>query len=305
VDPTGVSHDTRLGMAAHTNPAALETCVAGRCPIDIAFQANTGVLWTLDVRTGAPTNTELPMLARTSPSLTFTTTGAVEVAYHGPNGDLWTYVAGIGGHDTTLPMAGRSSPSISQTPNFGGPVIAYQNTNGFMCMLTSDGANPCVDVVMAVASSPSITRAQNTGFPGESVDVAFESIDDFLYTYNVTTGAVRSTGLNMADGTSPSAIGEGFIGADGTEVVQVAFQASTSALWLVTPALQLQRSWTVGLAAGTSPAVTEVLLPDGTGGPAIAFQGSDGRMWTVPATGVPASSGLAMAAGTSPAIFLS
>lgn len=307
VDQGGTPHDTGLGMAPHTNPAAMETCVAGICPIYVAFQANTGILWTLNMRTGAPTNTGLPMLAGTNPSLSYTSTGAVEVAYRGPNGDLWTYVAGVGGHDTTLPILGRTSPSISMTPNSGEPVIAYQSPiGGWMCMLYSDGSNPCVSVAMDAASSPSITYAANTSFTGDGVEVAFESIDDVLYTYNATTHAVHGTQFNMAQGTSPSANAACCgIGADGTSVLQVAFQANTSALWLVTPALQIQRSWTTGLAAGTSPAVTEVLFDDGTGGPAIAFQGGDGRLWEVPATGTPMSTGQPMAAGTSPVIFAS
>src|SRR5262249_46806397 len=101
VDQTGTPHDTGLGMAPNTNPSGMKTCVAGFCPIQIACQANTGILWTLNMRTGVPTNTGQPMLARTSPSISYTSTGAVEVAYHGPNGDLWTYVAGVGAHDTT------------------------------------------------------------------------------------------------------------------------------------------------------------------------------------------------------------
>jgi hypothetical protein len=42
----------------------------------VAFQGSTGALWTVDPA-GVPTNTTLPMLAGTSPSLTFT---AISVA---------------------------------------------------------------------------------------------------------------------------------------------------------------------------------------------------------------------------------
>jgi hypothetical protein len=314
LDWAGTSHDTGLGMAPNTNPSGKVVCVAGRCSVHVAFQANTGTLWTLDVGTGVPTNTGLPMLARTSPSLTSTlqtATGALgeEVAYHGSNGNLWTYVTGIGGHDTGVAILGRTSPAISQNHLAKQPVIAYQTpSGGHMCMLFSDGANRCVDDAMDPASSPSITHVDTT-LPGtgESVDVAFESSDDVLVTYNVKTGALRSTGLNMAAGTNPSAVRAGFIGTDGTEVIQIAFGANTSALWLVTLGL-IQRSWTVGLAAGTSPTLTETLIPVGDDGgfgyaPAIAFQGTDGRLWTVPTTGIPASTGLAMAAGASPSII--
>jgi hypothetical protein len=312
LDWAGTPHDTGLGMAPNTNPAGKVICIAGRCSIHVAFQANTGTLWTLDVGTGVPTNTGLHMLERTSPSLATTVQTATravgeEVAYHGSNGNLWTYVTGFGGHDTGLSILGRTSPTISQTHRANQPVIAYQTPNGgHMCMLFSDGANRCVDVAMDPASSPSITHVDHTlPGPSESVDVAFESSDDVLWTYNVKTGALRSTGLNMAAGTNPSAVGNGFIGTDGTEVIQIAFGANTSAPWLVTLGLT-QRSWTVGLAAGTSPTVIEALIPVGDGfgySPAIAFQGSDGRLWTVPTTGTPASTGLAMAAGTSPAII--
>jgi len=312
LDWAGTPHDSGLGMAPNTNPAGKVICVAGRCSVHVAFQADTGILWTLDVGTGVPTNTGLPMLAGTSPSLATTVQTATrevgdEVDYNGSNGNLWTYVTGIGGHDTGLAILGRTSPAISQTHRANQPVIAYQTpSGGRMCMLFSDGANRCVDVVMDPASSPSITHVDTT-LPGtgESVDVAFESSDDLLWTYNVKTGALRSTGLNMAAGTNPSAVGYGFIGTDGTEAIQITFGANTSALWLVTPGLT-QRSWTVGLAAGTSPTLTEALIPVGDGfgyAPAIAFQGTDGRLWTVPTTGTPASTGLAMATGTSPAII--
>jgi hypothetical protein len=208
-----------------------------------------------------------------------------------------------------LAILGQTSPTISQTHRANQPVIAYQApSGGHMCLLFSDGANRCVDVAMDPASSPSITHVDTT-LPGtgESVDVAFESIDDVLMTYNFKTGALNSTGLTMAAGTNPSAVSYGFIRTDGTEAIQIAFGANTSALWLVTPGFT-QRSWTVGLAAGTSPTATEALIPVGDDGglgyaPAIAFQGTDGRLWTVPTTGTPASTGLAMAAGTSPAII--
>jgi hypothetical protein len=304
VDRSGAPHDTGLGMAPGTNPAAVEACVAGRCPIEIAFQASTGTLWTLDVRTGTPTDTGLPMLDHTSPSISFTSGGAVEVAYHGANRDLWTYVAGVGGHDSGLSITGWSSPSISLPGQFRGPVIAYQTpSGGYLCLLTSDGVNSCPGSVMDPASSPSITYTATTNWPGDGAEVAYQSFDGFLCVYNVTTGSTLRTGLSMSRGTSPSVADYGFIGADGTDVIQTAFQASTSALWLATPALQIQRSWTVGMAAGTSPAAIEVRFDDGTGGPAIAFQGTDGRLWTVPATGIPASSGLSMAPGTSPAVY--
>jgi hypothetical protein len=303
VDRTGAPHDTSLGMAPQTNPSMMEACVAGACPIQIAFQANTGILWTLNMRTGVPSNTGLPMLAGTSPSLSYTSTGAVEVAYTGANGDLWTYVAGVGGTDTAKPIAG--SPSISMMPNSGEPVIAYQTVfGGYMCLLYSDGSNPCPGGVMDPASSPSITYAATTVFPGDTVEVAYESIDDVLYLYNPTTGDLRRTQFNMAPATSPgidaSCCG---IGANGVAVPQVAFQANTSALWLVTPTLEVNRSWTAGLAPGTSPSIREVLFDDGTGGPAIAFQGTDGRLWEVPATGSPMSTGLPMAPDTSPVMF--
>jgi len=86
-------------------------------------------------------------------------------------------------------------------------------------------------------------------------------------------------------------------------ILTVAFQANTSALWLVTPTVQVQQSWTLGVAPGTSPSVGEVFFDDGTGGPAIVFQGSDGRLWIEPASGSPMPSGLLMAAGTSPVMF--
>src|SRR4051794_41720581 len=56
LDTAGTPHDRGLGMAAHTSPSAIDSC-GGGCRTTIAFQANTGTLWLLDLLTGVPTNT--------------------------------------------------------------------------------------------------------------------------------------------------------------------------------------------------------------------------------------------------------
>jgi hypothetical protein len=311
MDQAGTPHDTMIGMAPRTSPSVVEACVAGSCPIEVAFQTSAGVLEMLNLRGGTPTsiiNTMQPMAPGTSPSISYTAVGpngAFEVAYQGTNSDLWTYEPGAGPQDTGQTMA--RSPSIDLPGQFTGPVIAYQTpSGGNMCLLTSDGAHSCPGVVMDPASSPSIAHVDATDLSDDAVDVAYVSIDDFLYVYNATTRVTQRINLNVAGRTSPSAIADGIMGTDGTGEIQVAFQASTSALWRDTPDTNFQQSWTaIGVAAGTSPSLIDALFADGTtGGPAIAFQGTDGRLWLVPAFSTSAQpTGLAMASGTSPATF--
>src|SRR4051794_19077964 len=79
VDRSGAPHDTGLGWGAGANPGAVEAWVAGPCAIGIASQDSTGTLGTLDMRPGTPADTGLPMLDHTSPGISFTSGGAVEV----------------------------------------------------------------------------------------------------------------------------------------------------------------------------------------------------------------------------------
>src|SRR5690349_9478363 len=133
LDTAGTPHDRNLGMAARTSPSVVNSC-GGGCRTTIAFQANTGKLWLLDLLTGLPTDTTISMAPGTSPSASRTLAGAVKIAYRGTNGHLWTYVVGSPPVDSNLPM--RNSPSMSLPLNFSREAaIAYQTPSGnLMCL---------------------------------------------------------------------------------------------------------------------------------------------------------------------------
>jgi len=84
-----------------------ERCPEGRANNDeIAFQANTGYLWTW-TPSGGGHDTGLKMAAGTSPSID----SYGDIAFQGPHGNLW--VTGPGGtYNLGLGMAKGTSPSI-------------------------------------------------------------------------------------------------------------------------------------------------------------------------------------------------
>jgi hypothetical protein len=85
--------------------------------MEIAFQANTGDLWTWTI--GNPgSNTGLGMQAGSNPSVTAVAGigSNHEIAFQANNGDLWTTGA-FGQGDTGLGMAGGTSPSVAFSEN--------------------------------------------------------------------------------------------------------------------------------------------------------------------------------------------
>ena len=292
LDTAGTPHDRGLGMAARTSPSAVNSC-GGGCRTTIAFQANTGKLWLLDLLTGVPTNTNISMASGTSPSASYTLAGTVKIAYRGTNGHLWTYVVGSSPVDSTLPI--RNSPSMSLPLNFSREAtIAYQTPSGnLMCLVTGDGQNSCPGAAMDPATSPSIAVIGSTSLL-DGVAVAYESADHVLETYNSVKRTDSRIALGLTPGAGPGAGADGLIGPDGSGEIQVSFRAVTSALWRVTPDISFQESWTVGVAAGTTPSVQPWIL---------AFQGSDGHLWTEASFAAPVQSAGLMAAGTSPDLY--
>ena len=146
---------------------------------------------------------------------------------------------------------------------------------------------------MDPGSSPAITVIASTGLL-DGYAVAYEGSDDLLYTFNSIKQANTRINLNLSARTGPGAAADGLIGPDGTGEIQVSFRANTSALWRVTPDISFQESWTVSVAANTTPSVAAYIL---------AFQGGDGRLWTESQFAFPVSTGQLMAAGTSPDLF--
>jgi hypothetical protein len=80
----------------------------------MAFQANTGQLWSRNSSTGTGTNWTLGMMAGTSPAITALPDASYEMAFQGSGGQLWTRdPSGINGIDWGLDMASGTSPAIT------------------------------------------------------------------------------------------------------------------------------------------------------------------------------------------------
>ena len=224
---------------------------------EVAFQANTGDLWTV----GAVGNTDwhLGMMAGTGPSIATLTGGGFQVAFQANTGDLWT-VGNAGDADWKLGMMAGTSPSITALPG-GGFEVAFQANTGDLWTVGTAG-NTDWHLGMKAGTSPSIVALKTGGF-----EVAFQANTGDLWT--VGNAGNSDWHLGMMAGTSPSIsalAGAGF---------EVAFQANTGDLWTVGNAGNAD--WKLGMMAGTSPSI--VARP--AGGFEVAFQANTGDLWTV------------------------
>jgi hypothetical protein len=103
--------DTGYGMATYTSPSIADL---NNDQVEIAFQANTGSLWTVGASNNGAWN--LGMALRTSPAITALPSGSFEVAFQANTGSLWT----VGAYQIgalNLGMAGGSSPAITALPD--------------------------------------------------------------------------------------------------------------------------------------------------------------------------------------------
>lgn len=120
--------DTAVGMMPGTSPSI---AIGNDGKYEVAFQANTGVLWTVTPDShgnphGQPTN--LGMDQHSSPSITALPTGGFEIAFQADTHTLWTVTgAGFGSAGQGQPVTGASmapgtSPSIDAfIPPLSGP----------------------------------------------------------------------------------------------------------------------------------------------------------------------------------------
>ena len=76
----------------------------------VAFQANTGNLWTLDPDLGA-VDRGLGMMAGTTPSIVLLRKNLYAVAFQANTGNLWTLDPDLGAVDRGLGMKAGTSPS--------------------------------------------------------------------------------------------------------------------------------------------------------------------------------------------------
>ena len=145
--------DTHLGMMSGTNPSVA-------CEWEVAFQANTGSLWTYSDEGSAGSgsrgyrNWNLGMSAGTSPSITVTySLGGAEIAFQANSGDLWTVGQDNSG-DSGLGMMAGTSPSIAGLSD-GGYEVAAQASDGELWTLGTY-SNGDMGVQMMAGTSPSI-----------------------------------------------------------------------------------------------------------------------------------------------------
>jgi surface antigen len=121
--------------------------------------------------------------------------------------------------------------------------------------------------------------------------VSLQGNDGQLWTYDVSTGHIGSTGYGLASGTSPA------ITSLSTGGYEVAFNSGVGYLDLWNSSTGVTGVG-YGLASGTSPAIT----PQGSGGYEVAFQNTLGTLdlWNY-SSGITGLS-LGLASGTSPSI---
>ena len=191
------TQDWGAGMKDGTSPAI--TYQAGG--YEIAFQANTGHLWTC----GDPRSCQdkgLGMMAGTSPAITSLLGGGYEIAFQANPGNLWSVGSG-GGSDIHgnwgLGMKAGTSPSITGLAA-GGYEMAFQGPAGH---LWSVGSGPGSDshgnggAGMMAGTSPAIT-----GLLGGGYVMALQGPRGYLWTDG--TAGTQYWGLGMMAGTSPS-----------------------------------------------------------------------------------------------------
>jgi hypothetical protein len=204
-------------------------------PFEVAFQANTGSLWT--AASGGSADWGLGMMPDTSPAVAALTGGGFEVAFQANTGHLWT-VGTAGCRDWPLGMLPGTSPSMSGLAG-GGFEVAFQANTSNLWTVGSAG-NTAWPLGMLPGTSPSMS-----GLAGGGFEVAFQANTSNLW----TVGSAGNTAwpLGMLPGTSPSMSG---LSGGGFEV---AFQANTSNLWTVGSAGNT--TWPLGMARGTDPSL--------------------------------------------------
>jgi hypothetical protein len=187
-----------LGMMPGTSPAIT---IMQNGAYEIAFQANTGTLWTVS-NAGGGGNTGQPMNPKSSPSITAQNAGpGYQIAYERSDNGLWTY--GVSSGFSSFFMQPGTSPAIA-APQGGGWEVAFQASNTSLGVYGNAATNPNLGLGMDPASSPAITGVIG---PSGSVgfSVAFQANTHVLW----TAGAYGTRNLNqpMAPGTNPSITG--------------------------------------------------------------------------------------------------
>jgi Ca2+-binding RTX toxin-like protein len=305
-----------FGVALAAAGVCVPAAQAWSTNMEIAFQADTGYLWTWTIDNPG-SNTGMGMMAGTNPSVApLSGSGSNhEIVFQANTGYLWT--TGAGGHGPTpYGMAAGTSPSI------GGSEIAFQANTGDLWTVGTGGqgdtglgmmagTSPSIagSLVAFVANTGVLWKASPSGNSGSGYtalagtspsvnangDFAIQAdpyqsgVGDLL---DGTFGQLTDLLNEMASGTSPS------INDQGDAAVQlasgdVAIRPDLGDGDVIDSGVQMM--------PGTSPSIDD--------NDDVAFQGTNGDLWIwiQPAAGVASGAhdlGLGMKAGTSPAIGL-
>lgn len=246
---------------------------------------------------GLSTDTEMGMMAGTSPSIAGLSGGGWMVAFQANTSDLWTYSSAGKAVNTKLGMMAGTSPSIGGLVG-GGWMAAFQANTGILWTYSSAGAAVNTHLPMMAGTSPCVAGLTDGSWG--TWGIAFQAITGNLYVlFQSAAVGVLETILGMAAGTSPSITGllvGGWV---------AAVQANTGYLYtFASTELSANLGYVnsnLKMAAGTSPSITGGLAGEGW---TIACQGSTGDLCTYSSAGASVNTGLAMMAGTSPAVEL-
>jgi GH25 family lysozyme M1 (1,4-beta-N-acetylmuramidase) len=202
---------------------------------EVAFQANTGDLWT--VGSAGNTDWHLGMFPGTSPSIAGLAGGGFQAAFEANTGNLWT-VGSAGMRDWSLGMMHGTNPAITAVGD--GFEVAFQANTASLWTVGSAG-NTDWHLGLSSTTSPAIVGLESGGF-----QVAFQANTGNLWT--VGNAGNRDWGLGMMKDTSPTL--QNPSGSD----FRVYFQANTGSLWQAGPGGV--GAMNLGLFGGSSPSGT-------------------------------------------------
>jgi N-acetylmuramoyl-L-alanine amidase len=129
------------GPSAPTGPVKARLLSAGGSTVpgfEVAFEANTGALWT--VGSALNENWALGMKAGTSPSIAALAGGGFEVAFEANTGALWTVGSALN-ENWALGMKPGTSPTIAAFASGGFEVAFQANTGALWTIGVASGAS--------------------------------------------------------------------------------------------------------------------------------------------------------------------
>ena len=173
--------------------AAASTVLSGGA--EVAFQANTGELWTVGSAIDTADNARLS--SGTSPSIIALASGGDEVALQASTGLLWTVGSAVN-VNWALGMRPGTSPAIAALAG-GGYEVAFQANTGSLWTVGS-----AVDRAWPLGMSPGTSPAI-AGLVGGGYEVAFQANTGSLWT--VGSEDDMDWKLGMLQHTSPSIVG--------------------------------------------------------------------------------------------------